>query len=180
MESGGELGARDGCYISTSSSLMVEIKWMHAGSLTPSSSANQSWQQHVLCMVVFGGITKKRTCHVQLSWGVNHPLVLCHLPLQWVLLAQQMSLSGSGKADRGDQSVSVTPSQRASKTVTKPCVGWEGCGVCAWMWQEMLSEQSWMLLKMGVSCVIQFEGQQSEGFCSASLGALSDKSCGKQ
>lgn len=58
VELGAELGARDGCYISTSSSGMVRIRWMPAGSLTPSTSANQSWHQHVLCVVVFGEITK--------------------------------------------------------------------------------------------------------------------------
>lgn len=46
----------------------VKIRWMPAGSLTPSTSVKQSWQQHVSCMMVFGGITKKKglfmnSCH---------------------------------------------------------------------------------------------------------------------
>lgn len=60
MELGAESGARDGCYISTSSSGMVRIRWMPAGSLTPSMSAKQSWHQHVLCVLEFGRITKKK------------------------------------------------------------------------------------------------------------------------
>lgn len=50
VESGAELGARDG-------SLMVRMKWLHEGSLTPSTSVKQCWQQHVLCMVVFGQVS---------------------------------------------------------------------------------------------------------------------------
>lgn len=103
VELGAELGARDGCYISTSSSVMVRIRWVPAGSLTPSTSAKQSWHQHVLCMVVFGGITKrKRVCCEQLPWGLNILFLLCHLPLQGVLLPQQVNLSGSGNKTRGD------------------------------------------------------------------------------
>lgn len=124
-------------------------------------------KQGLVCTVVMG--VEQPTCFVPPSPPRGSP-------------PQQTSLSGSGNANRGDQSISVTPSQGASKTVTKPCVSWEGCDVCAWMWQEMLSEQSWTLLKTGVNCVIQFEEQQTnpEGFCSAFLGALSGKSCGKQ
>lgn len=92
-----------------------------------------------------------------------------------------MNLNGSGNKITEVISPSLWPSQRASQAVRKPYVSWEGSDVCAWMWQEMLSEQSWMLQKIGVNCAIQSEEQQinPEGFCSAFLGALSGKSCGK-
>lgn len=64
---GTESGARDGCCISASSSVRVRVRQMLTGSLTPSPSVKQSWQQHVSCTAVFGGMTGKKACGEELS-----------------------------------------------------------------------------------------------------------------
>ena len=77
------------------------------------------------------------------------------------------SLSALGNENSDEKSFSVTPFQCVSKRVAKHSLSWGACNVCVWAWGEMLSEQTWMLLKTGINWgFLSLGNSDPEGFCS--------------